>query len=97
MLKFGELITADVPVFIFFYAQWNENSNLMKPVIHDVAAVLGDQLRVVNIDVEKNPELVESLRIKTIPTMMLYRAGAMIWRQSGTMDANSLINVTKTL
>ncbi|MDR2222206.1 MAG: thioredoxin family protein [Flavobacteriaceae bacterium] len=97
MLKFGELVTAEVPVFIHFYAQWNDNSTTMEPVIHDVAAALGDQLRIVKIDVEKNPELVDALRIKIVPTMMLYRNGAMIWRQSGVMDANSLINVTKTL
>lgn len=97
MLKFGELVTDEVPVFIHFYAQWNDNSTAMEPVIYDVAAALGDQLRIVKIDVEKNPELVEALRIKIVPTMMLYKNGSMIWRQSGVMDANSLISVTKTL
>lgn len=97
MLKFGELIAADVPVFIHFYAQLNENSDLMESVIQDLAAVSADYLRIVKIDVNKNPELVEALRIKIYPTMMLYRNDTMIWRQSGIMDLNALINVTKTL
>ncbi|AJA68015.1 thioredoxin family protein [Myroides odoratimimus] len=97
MSKFGELVTADVPVLIHFYAQWNEACTTMNPVLIDVAAAMGDRLRIVKIDVEKNGELVEALRIKQVPTMMLYKRGSMIWRQSGVMDANSLINVTKTL
>lgn len=97
MTKFGDLIKADVPVLIYFFAAWNEGSLSMHPVIHEVAAEMGDKLRVVKINVEKNNELMESLRIKQVPTFMLYRNGAMIWRQTGAMDANSLIGVAKTL
>ncbi len=97
MSRFGELIKAEVPVLIHFFTQWNEGSKAMHPVVYDVAAALGDQVRVVKIDVEKNPELIEALRIKQVPTLMLYKKGAMIWRQTGTMDANALINVVRTL
>lgn len=97
MSKFGELIQAEVPVLIHFFAQWNESCKAMRPVIDEVALAMGDQIRVVKIDVEKNQELVDALRIKQVPTLMLYKNGAMIWRQTGVMDAHSLINVTKTL
>ncbi len=97
MAKFGDLIKAEVPVLICFFATWNEGSISMNPVIHDVAAAMGDELRVVKIDVEKNQELMEALRVKQVPTLMLYKNGAMIWRQTGVMDANSLIGVAKTL
>lgn len=97
MTKFGDLIKAEVPVLICFFAPWNEGSQAMNPVIHDVAAAMGDELRVVKIDVEKNNELIQALRIKQVPTLMLYKKGAMIWRQTGSMDANALISVTRTL
>ncbi|WP_430614993.1 thioredoxin family protein [Flavobacterium sp. JP2137] len=97
MSKFGELISADVPVLIYFYAQWNEGSKSMQPVIHDVAAAMGDQLRVIKIDVEKNKDLSDALRIKNVPTMMIYRNGAMVWRQTGTLEANALIAISKAL
>ncbi|MCC9042491.1 thioredoxin family protein [Myroides sp. M-43] len=97
MSKFGDLVTADIPVLVHFYAQWNEACATMTPVLIDVAAAMGDKLCIVKIDVEKNSELVEALRIKQVPTMMLYKKGSMIWRQSGVMDANSLINVANTL
>ena len=95
MSKFGELISAQVPVLIDFYTDWNEASLAMDPVIRDVAAALGDKAKVIKIDVDKNQELTEALRIKGLPTLMIYKDGQMVWRQSGEMDANSLISIVQ--
>ncbi|EHQ42232.1 MULTISPECIES: thioredoxin family protein [Myroides] len=97
MSKFGDLVTAEVPVLVYFYAQWNEACTAMDTVIYEVAAAMGDQLRIVKIDVAKNNELIEALRIKKVPTMLLYKKGAMIWRQSGVMETEALLSVTQTL
>ncbi|MBE0392936.1 thioredoxin 1 [Flavobacterium sp. 7E] len=93
MSKFGELISAQVPVLIDFYTDWNESSVSMDPVMKDVAAALGDKAKVIKIDVDKNHELAIALRIKGLPTLMIYKAGEMIWRQSGELDANTLISI----
>jgi thioredoxin 1 len=93
MSKFGELISADKPVLIDFYTDWNEQSIAMHPVIRDVAAALGDKAKVIKIDVDKNPELAEALRVKGVPTLMIYKEGQMIWRKYGELDANSIINL----
>ncbi len=95
MSKFGELISTQVPVLIDFYTDWNESSVLMHPVIRDVAAALGDKAKVIKIDVDKNQELAEALRIKGLPTLMIYKGGQMIWRQAGELDANSIINLVQ--
>ena len=95
MSKFGELISAQTPVLIDFYTDWNEASLAMDPVIRDVAAALGDKAKVIKIDVDKNQELTEALRIKGLPTLMIYKDGQMVWRQSGEMDANSLISIVQ--
>ncbi|MFK7049495.1 MULTISPECIES: co-chaperone YbbN [Flavobacterium] len=95
MSKFGELIGAHVPVLIDFYTDWNEASQSMHPVIKDVAAALGDRAKVIKIDVDKNQELAEALRIKGLPTLMIYKDGQMKWRQSGELDANTIINLVK--
>ena len=95
MSKFGELISAQVPVLIDFYTDWNESSISMHPVIKDVAAALGDKAKVIKIDVDKNQELAEALRIKGLPTLMIYKNGEMIWRQSGELDANSIISLVQ--
>lgn len=91
MSKFGDLINSRVPVLIDFYTEWNEPSVAMHPVIRDVAAALGDKAKVIKIDVDKNQELADALRIKGLPTLMIYKDGQMVWRQSGELDANSII------
>lgn len=95
MSKFGELISSQVPVLIDFYTDWNESSLSMHPVIKDVAAALGDKAKVIKIDVDKNQELAEALRIKGLPTLMIYKDGQMMWRQSGELDANSIISLVQ--
>ncbi|WP_294818446.1 thioredoxin family protein [uncultured Flavobacterium sp.] len=95
MSKFGELINSHVPVLIDFYTEWNEPSVSMHPVIRDVAAALGDRAKVIKIDVDKNQELAEALRIKGLPTLMIYKEGHMVWRQSGELDANTIIGLVQ--
>lgn len=93
MSKFGELIDVQVPVLLDFYTEWNEQSVSMHPVLRDVAAALGDKAKVIKIDVDKNQKLAEALRVKGLPTLMIYKSGEMKWRQSGEQDANTLIGL----
>jgi thioredoxin 1 len=93
MSKFGELIETRVPVLLDFYAEWDESCKEMHPVLRDVAAALGDKARVIKIDVDKNKELADALRVKGLPTLMIYKNGEMKWRQSGEQDADTLIGL----
>lgn len=93
MSKFGELIDTQVPVLLHFYSNQNTASQGMGEVLRDVAATLGDQARVIKIDVDKNKELAEALRIKILPTLMIYKQGEMKWRQSGDQDASTLVGL----
>ena len=72
MSKFGELIDSNVPVLLDFYTDWNEHTEDMNHVIRHVAAALGDKAKVIKIDVEKNQPLADALRIKGVPTFMIY-------------------------
>ena len=93
MSKFGELIEAKIPVLLDFYTEWDEACKGMHAVLRDVAAAMGDKAKVIKIDVEKNQELSDALRIKGLPTLMIYKNGEMKWRQSGEQDANTLIGL----
>ena len=95
MSKFGELINSQVPVLIDFYTEWNEPSVSIHAVMRDVAAALGDRAKVIKIDVDKNQELADALRIKGLPTLMIYKGGQMVWRQSGELDANTIIGLVQ--
>ena len=91
MSKFGELIDVDIPVLLDFFTDWNDESAEMHAVLRDVAAAMGDKAKVIKIDVEKNQDLAEALRIKGLPTLIIYKSGDMKWRQSGELDANTII------
>ena len=93
MSKFGEIIDVEVPVLLDFYTEWSDPSVAMHPVLRDVAAALGDKAKVVKIDVDKNKDLAEALRVKGLPTLMIYKDGEMKWRHSGEQDANTLIGI----
>jgi len=91
MPKFGEIINTKNPVLISFYADWEESNQELYNTIRNVAAVLGDRAKVIRIDVGKNKVLSDALRISNIPTLILYKNGQMVWRESGEFDANSII------
>ena len=93
MSKFGELINLEVPILLDFYVDWDDSSKAMHPVLRDVAAAIGDKGKVIKINVDQNNELSEALRVKGLPTLMIYKSGEMVWRQSGEQDANTLINL----
>ena len=93
MPKFGELINLDVPILLDFHGDLDESSKTMHPVLRDVAAAIGDKGKVIKININLNNELSEALRIKSLPTLMIYKGGEMVWRQSGEQDANTLINL----
>ena len=95
MSKFGELIDDKLPLLLVFYNAEDQVSKSMHPILKDVAAAMGDKGKVFKIDAEKNLKLSDALRVKVLPTLMIYKLGEMVWRQSGEQDANTLISLMK--
>ena len=95
MARFGDLINVEIPVLLEFFTGRDEISNIMCPVIKDVASSLGNKAKIIKIDVEKNNELADALRIKGVPTFIIYKSGEMKWRQKGEENANTLISKVK--
>lgn len=93
MSKFGELIDGPHPLLLVFFEELQTLSHELHPTLRDVAAAIGDQGKVIKIEIAKNPKLVEALRVKAMPTLMIYKMGEMVWRQSGEQDANTLIGL----
>ena len=91
MSKFGDLIDIQNPVLLNFFTDWNESSEEMHAVLRDVAAAIGDKGKVIKINVDKNEDLANALRVKAVPTLMIYKEGEMVWREKGQQDANTLI------
>ena len=95
MSKFGDLIDVDVPVLFDFFSEQDDSSAAMHEVLRDVASALGNKAKVIKIDVNKNKGLSQALRIKSLPTLIIYKFGDMKWRQSGKSDATTIISICK--
>ena len=91
MSKFGELLDDNQPLLLVFFNNEIDESGSLHPVLKDVAAAIGDKGKVIKIDADKNEKLSEALRIRVLPTLIIYKLGEMVWRQSGEQDANTLI------
>ncbi len=89
-LNFKELIEGDKPVLVDFFAEWCGPCKMMAPVLKDLAANNGEKLSVIKVDVDKNPQVAEHFRIQGVPTLILFRKGEQLWRQSGAVPLSHL-------
>jgi thioredoxin 1 len=87
MTKFGTLITSDMPVLINFYQNGNDALTTLK----EVASLIGGKAKIIKIDINKNELLADALKIKGSLTYVIYKDGAMKWRQSGELNTDTLI------
>jgi thioredoxin 1 len=93
MEKFNELIQSTELVLVDFYAEWCGPCKIMKPRILDVAERMGDNVKVVQIDVDKEKELATRFRISSVPTLIIFKNGKQQWRQSGIISALALMKL----
>lgn len=96
MSKFSELINKDTPVLVDFYAEWCGPCKTMSPILKDVKDSLKDKVSIIKIDVDKNQTLAAKYQVKGVPTMLLFKNGKQIWRQSGVLQKSELISIITT-
>lgn len=95
MSKFGEIIDKQKPVMLVFFSDWCSHAHEVHPEARDLAATFGNDADVIKIDVEKNKELSEALRIKGLPTYILYKNEEMKFRESGKIGIDRLTEIIK--
>jgi thioredoxin 1 len=92
---FNDIIKGDKPVLVDFHAEWCGPCKMMKPVLQELREMMGDSIRILKIDVDKNRPLAESLNISGVPTLILYKKGQNLWRSSGVQSAKLLQSIIK--
>ena len=93
MEKLNEIINGSQLTLVDFFATWCGPCKMMHPVLEQLKEEMGDSLRIIKIDIDKNEALMEQYRIQSVPTLMLFRKGDALWRQSGAMSLSDLKKV----
>lgn len=96
MNKFSEIINGDKPVLIDFYADWCQPCKMMPPILKDVKDKLGDKIRILKVDVDRNQAVAQKWGIQSIPTVMIFKKGEIKFRQAGVLPANQLIEALQS-
>ena len=90
METFKDVISGDQLVLVDFFATWCQPCKMMHPILEQVKEVLGERIRIIKVDVDKYGVTASLYRIQSVPTLMLFRRGEVLWRTSGVMQKSEL-------
>lgn len=87
---FGEIINGEKPVLVDFFAEWCGPCKMMKPVLEELHQKMGNDIRIIKVDIDKSPAASSAYNVTSVPTLILFHKGKILWRQPGVVPAVSL-------
>ncbi len=94
--SFNSIIASETPVLVDFFADWCGPCKMLAPVLKQVKDELGEGVTIVKIDVDKNPTIAAKFQVRGVPTMILFKSGKQLWRQSGVLQKNAIVQIVKS-
>ena len=93
--SFNNIINSETPVLVDFHADWCGPCKMLAPILKQVKEEMGNALKIVKIDVDKNQSLASTYQVKGVPTMLLFKNGKQVWRQSGVLQKNDILRIVQ--
>ena len=91
--SFSEIIKGDRPVLVDFYTDWCGPCKMMVPILKDLKKRMGDDILILKVDAEKNPDAAIRYQVRGVPTLILFQNGKVLWQQAGVVQAEKLETV----
>lgn len=93
--SFNDLLNSPIPVLVDFTAAWCAPCRMMKPILEELHQKMGDSVRIIKVDVDKNPQAAMAYNVSGVPTLILFQNGKNLWRQSGVVQTSQLERIIK--
>ena len=94
-MTFQEIINQDKPVLVDFFAEWCDPCKMMAPMLEDLKKKVSDKASIIKIDVDKNKQAAGEFQVQSVPTLILFKNGQPLWRQSGVIQKAGLLSIIK--
>lgn len=92
---FDTLVNSEVPVLVDFHAEWCGPCKMQAPILKEVAREVGGKARIIKIDVDKNQEIASRYQVRGVPTLILFKKGAVVWKTSGVVEKHQLMETIR--
>jgi thioredoxin 1 len=94
--SFKEIISDSKPTLVDFFAEWCGPCKTLKPILEDVKTEMGQKANVIKVDVDRNPAAAQNFQIRGVPTLIIFKNGKPVWRQSGVLPKNEIVKILKS-
>ena len=91
--KFNDIINGNDLVLVDFYADWCGPCKMMSPILQEVKTNLKEAVKIIKVNVDQHQDLASHFMVRGVPTLMLFKTGKMLWRQSGVLSTKDLVAI----